>query len=319
MSKESGPVSMAAKGIARPAKAAAALSLCFTMTGVNAQDHPSERPAGDSGALATAVPEGMWEDSPATAKEQETGGLPGVEPQAETLDSLVVSATRIRTPASELTQSVTVVAGEEIAQQKRIDRNVGEILSKSVPGFSQSTEGLTDFGQTLRGRTFLTLIDGVPMSTPLRDGRRSLNTIDADAIERIEVVRGGTAVYGFGASGGLVNASLRRDRSMAAPRPGSRVPPRTPTILWNGMQAISYPAIRAASAICSTLPLCNATAFSTPPAIAFLLIPSVSRAGSRIPTNTMCSARPITSSVTAGESVSWPTTSASFRTATMPG
>lgn len=84
------------------------------------------------------------------------------------------------------------------------------ILSKTVPGFSQSTEANTDFGQTLRGRTFLTLIDGVPTSTPLRDGRRSLNTIDPESIEQIEVVRGGTALYGFGATGGLVNIITRR-------------------------------------------------------------------------------------------------------------
>jgi len=126
------------------------------------------------------------------------------------MPAVVVSATRTETPVSELTRSVTVVDRGEIERQKRIDRSVGEILSKSVPGFSPSTEALTDFGQTLRGRTFLTLIDGIPQSTPLRDGRRSLNTIDADAIERIEVVRGGSAVYGFGATGGLVNIITRR-------------------------------------------------------------------------------------------------------------
>lgn len=139
------------------------------------------------------------------AAETQSGGDANVQ-----LEPVVVSATRTATPISELTRSVTVVTREEIDQQKRIDRSVGEILSKSVPGFSPSTEALTDFGQTLRGRTFLTLIDGAPQSTPLRDGRRSLNSIDADAIERIEVVRGGSAVYGFGASGGLVNIITRR-------------------------------------------------------------------------------------------------------------
>lgn len=134
---------------------------------------------------------------------------------AADLGPVVVSATRRATPVSELTRSVTVVSREEVEQQKRIDRSVGEILAKSVPGFSPSTEALTDFGQTLRGRNFLTLIDGMPQSTPLRDGRRSLNTIDADAIERIEVVRGGTAVYGFGATGGLVNIITKR------PEPGA--------------------------------------------------------------------------------------------------
>ncbi|PJK30879.1 TonB-dependent receptor [Minwuia thermotolerans] len=129
---------------------------------------------------------------------------------AETLPPVVISATRRETPVSELTRSVTLVDEEDVNQQKRIDRSLGEILSKTVPGFSQSTEALTDFGQTLRGRTFLTLIDGIPQTTPLRDGRRSLNSIDPDAIERVEVVRGGTAAYGFGATGGLVNVITKR-------------------------------------------------------------------------------------------------------------
>lgn len=124
--------------------------------------------------------------------------------------TVIESATRTATPVYEATRSVTVVSEDAVETQKRIDRSVGDILSKTTPGFSQSTEANSDYAQTLRGRTFLVLIDGVPQSTPLRDGRRSLNSIDPDAIERMEVVRGGTAVYGFGATGGLVNIITKR-------------------------------------------------------------------------------------------------------------
>ncbi|MEM8650857.1 MAG: TonB-dependent receptor, partial [Pseudomonadota bacterium] len=89
-------------------------------------------------------------------------------------------------------------------------QSVADILANTVPGFSPSTEANTDFGQTLRGRTFLTLIDGVPQSTPLRDSRRSLNSINPASIERIEVVRGGNAAYGFGATGGTINIITKR-------------------------------------------------------------------------------------------------------------
>lgn len=123
---------------------------------------------------------------------------------------LVESVNRVETPLDDSTRSVTVVTREEVEQQSRITNSVGDMLANVTPGFSQSTEANTDFGQTLRGRTFLTMIDGVPQSTPLRDGRRSLNSIDANAIERIEIVRGGTAIYGFGATGGLVNIITRR-------------------------------------------------------------------------------------------------------------
>mgnify|MGYP006423099027 CR=1 FL=1 len=123
----------------------------------------------------------------------------------------VESAFRSETAYDKLTRSVTVLDEQDVQKQKRTsDRTIGEILSQEVPGFSPSTEANTDFGQTLRGRTFQTLIDGVPQNTPLRDGRRSLNTIDPDSIERIEVVRGGTAAYGFGAQGGLVNIITKR-------------------------------------------------------------------------------------------------------------
>lgn len=125
--------------------------------------------------------------------------------------TIVVEAdNRVETPLDETTRSVTVVTEEELEVQRALTRNVADILAVTTPGFSPSNEAQTDFGQTLRGRTFLTLIDGVPQSTPLRDGRRSLNAVDPDSIERIEVIRGGTAAFGFGATGGLVNIVTKR-------------------------------------------------------------------------------------------------------------
>ncbi|MEM8977647.1 MAG: TonB-dependent receptor, partial [Pseudomonadota bacterium] len=103
-----------------------------------------------------------------------------------------------------------VVTREQIEKQTSTTTSVADIIANTVPGFSPSTEANTDFGQTLRGRKFLTLIDGVPQSTPLRDAQRSLNSIDPSTIERIEVVRGGTAAYGFGATGGTINIITKR-------------------------------------------------------------------------------------------------------------
>lgn len=144
------------------------------------------------------------------------GVVPGAVQAAKTraadsksLEEIVVSATRSQTPASRLTRSVTVIHSAEIREQVGLDRNLGSILAQTVPGLSPSTEAASNFGQTLRGRNFLVLIDGIPQSTPLRDGYRDLNTISPAAIKRIEVVRGGTAQYGFGAAGGLVNIITR--------------------------------------------------------------------------------------------------------------
>lgn len=131
-----------------------------------------------------------------------------VQAQNETsmsVDPVVVSATRTETSVSDTARSVTVIDRDQITEQAKVSRNLSDILATMVPGMGPSTESVTNFGQTLRGRKFLVLIDGIPQSTPLRDASRGLNSISSSAIERIEVIRGGTAVYGFGAKGGVIN------------------------------------------------------------------------------------------------------------------
>lgn len=51
----------------------------------------------------------------------------------------------------------------------------------------------------------LFLIDGVPQSTPLRDGSRDGFTIDPFFIDRVEVIFGSNAIQGVGAAGGVIN------------------------------------------------------------------------------------------------------------------
>lgn len=107
-----------------------------------------------------------------------------------------------------------------------------------MPGFSPSTEAQTNFAQTLRGRFFQTLIDGVPQDTPLRNGERSLQSVDIDAIEQIEIIRGGTAIYGFGADGGLINYITKRPEDgefNASARTGISFSTVNPddSIIWN--------------------------------------------------------------------------------------
>lgn len=141
---------------------------------------------------------------PCGALAQNTSG------EATRLEPVAVTATRTETPVSQITRSITVITQKEIREQSSLDRNLGDILAKTVPGLGPSTEALSNFGQTLRGRDYLVLIDGIPQSTPLRGSSRDLNTIDVSAIQRIEVVRGGTATYGFGAAGGLINIITKK-------------------------------------------------------------------------------------------------------------
>jgi iron complex outermembrane receptor protein len=49
------------------------------------------------------------------------------------------------------------------------------------------------------------LIDGVPIGTPLRDGRRDIRSLSLSVIESVEVIRGASALYGNGGAGGVIN------------------------------------------------------------------------------------------------------------------
>jgi iron complex outermembrane receptor protein len=107
-------------------------------------------------------------------------------------------------------RSITVIDSEELQQQVGPSRDIGEALANQVPGFAPPTQTTTTFGQTLRGRNVSVLIDGVRQTTNLQSFAREFRTIDPSAIERIEVVRGSTAIYGAQATGGVVNIITRR-------------------------------------------------------------------------------------------------------------
>lgn len=108
-------------------------------------------------------------------------------------------------PLSSIPGSVTVIEREDIEKQSRTTQDMGEILSNLVPGFGLSSENLTNFGQNLRGRSFLVMIDGVPQNAVLRQGEKHLRSIAPEAVERVEVIRGAVATYGVGSTGGIIN------------------------------------------------------------------------------------------------------------------
>ena len=130
--------------------------------------------------------------------------------KGKVLPGVVVTAARHPTEIAAIPGSVTVLTREEIDKQAGASEDLGDIVGKLVPGMALSTETLSSFGQTLRGRNVAVLIDGVPQSSPLRNVLRDLRTIDSSAIERIEVIRGATAIYGNGATGGLINIITRK-------------------------------------------------------------------------------------------------------------
>ncbi|WP_083702199.1 TonB-dependent receptor [Mangrovimonas sp. DI 80] len=122
----------------------------------------------------------------------------------EALNEVVITSNRVRETLDEVPSSVSVLSSKQIESYQQTSTNIADVLLE-IPGISLSTNLTSNTGQTLRGRKMLILIDGIPQSTPLRNGSRDINTIDPNTIERIEVIKGATAIYGNGADGGIVN------------------------------------------------------------------------------------------------------------------
>lgn len=121
------------------------------------------------------------------------------------VEEVVVTATRTVLPASALPMTVDVVDAESLAEQVSISGSIIDAVATLSPSFSPSRQKLSGAGETLRGRSPLFAINGIPQSTPIRDGSRDGYTIDAFFIDRVELIYGSNALQGIGATGGVVN------------------------------------------------------------------------------------------------------------------
>lgn len=125
---------------------------------------------------------------------------------------IVLTATRSNSAIEELPISVSVVSQEQVESQHRQNRNVLTGLEFIVPGLSvQNSEDRSSCASAIRGRSASFQINGVPVNEDLRPGSCTAPfALSPFAIERVEVVRGGTALYGSGAPGGIINLIMRR-------------------------------------------------------------------------------------------------------------
>lgn len=135
--------------------------------------------------------------------------------QDHVLEPVVVSASRTGATEHDTPEVIRVIKKEEIEEQRQITSDSSQILSNLLPSFSPSRQKMSGSGETLRGRTPLVMIDGIPQSNPLRPTGREMHTIDFAMVERIEVIQGANATNGLGATGGVINLITKR------PEPGS--------------------------------------------------------------------------------------------------
>lgn len=125
--------------------------------------------------------------------------------EAEADRPIVVTAARSILPANALPLTIEVIGRETLDQQVAIGGSVVDAVSNLTPSFSPTRQKLSGAGETLRGRSPLYAINGIPQSTPLRDGARDGFTIDGFFVDRVELIYGSNALQGIGGTGGIVN------------------------------------------------------------------------------------------------------------------
>jgi iron complex outermembrane receptor protein len=130
------------------------------------------------------------------------------------LEEVVVSVNRIGKTLDRIPGAVNVIGNADVTQNLAATEDVTKLLEHTLPSYSPSREGRYTFGETLRGRRPLYLIDGIPQSTPLRDGSVGAYFVDLSMIQRVEVINGPSATEGLGAAGGIINYITK------TPKPG---------------------------------------------------------------------------------------------------
>ena len=127
-------------------------------------------------------------------------------------EKVVVVSSRTPKAISDIPGTVWYIDSEQIEQEYRGGKSLGEILASTIPSLDVSSGARTNYGQNLRGRKMLVMIDGVSLQSS-RQISRYLDSIDPFNIDRIEVLSGATSLYGAGASGGVINIITKKAQS----------------------------------------------------------------------------------------------------------
>jgi vitamin B12 transporter len=168
-----------------------------------------------SAFISAVIPSVLWADPPVV---EPVGNTLAIESSANTLPAqsflalpeVVITANRLDTPVSQVTDSMTVITAKDIEQKQ--ESTVMDTL-QGVPGLDVVQSGQP--GQTssvyIRGtdsENTLVLMDGIPLNDPI--GTPSsydyLDGLSLDDVKQVEVVRGPqSTLWGSNAAGGVIN------------------------------------------------------------------------------------------------------------------
>jgi iron complex outermembrane receptor protein len=130
------------------------------------------------------------------------------------IDEIIITGSRTGRALNKIPGAVSIIDQEAIINNMTLSADFTSLLAKTVPGYGQSKQQMERRGETLRGRTALRLLDGVPQGSPLRDGSRDNIFTEMGVIQRVEVINGPSATEGIGAAGGIINYITKSPKEM---------------------------------------------------------------------------------------------------------
>ena len=141
--------------------------------------------------------------SPAHAQDAET--------ETDQSQEITVTGSRIGAELNDIPTAISILDREALANQFGLSSNLLRALDATVPGLNVSNGDRSQSTTTIRGRTPSFQINGVPVNQGLRPSNsNSAVQISPYGLDRIEVVRGATALFGAGSPGGIINLITRR-------------------------------------------------------------------------------------------------------------